>query len=291
MSIQQAPPLHAIVIVTSLQPHSADTAPPLPHLTKLTSEGCTGLLRFVSNPGAPSYHAQLLGTAYHKTVIPKTEGATRTTPFVKLKTSVIITTDDNNKDTVNIEKAAQDVEALSITKLTTTNDDDDDGSNIAQQIIASLSTTNNNNDRADVAFVFILAKDISWLDNLLSHLIPLVSSEEQGVFLSLVMQHSQQKQDTTSTNAPSSSSSSSSIVSTLKPRQSYQYSGMVPVDVDEGYISTVLYSMPGWVRRDGVRSLMEVEVVGREGGGGSVLAEHLVPEIAYKIARAPKYGA
>jgi hypothetical protein len=190
---------------------------------------------------------------------------------------------------VAIEEAAQEVEAHSITKLTTT---DDDGNGIAQQIIAPLSTTNNNNDddtEADAVFVFIHGKDVSFLDNLLSYLIPLLSSsEEQGIFLSLVIHHHrQQKQDnTTTTNTPSSS-----IVSTIKPRQSYQFSGIVPVDVDEEYISTVLHSMPGWVRRDGVQSIIEVGVVGREGGGGSVLAEHLVPEIAYKIGRAPKYGA
>jgi len=292
------PPLHAIVIVISPQPHSADTtAPPppyhLPHLTNLTSEGCTGLLRFVSSPGAPSYHAQLLGATYHKTLT-KTRGAissttSSSTPFVRLKTSVIIITTDDNKDTVAIEEAAQEVEAHSITKLTTT---DDDGNGIAQQIIAPLSTTNNNNDddtEADAVFVFIHGKDVSFLDNLLSYLIPLLSSsEEQGIFLSLVIHHHrQQKQDnTTTTNTPSSS-----IVSTIKPRQSYQFSGIVPVDVDEEYISTVLHSMPGWVRRDGVQSIIEVGVVGREGGGGSVLAEHLVPEIAYKIGRAPKYGA
>jgi hypothetical protein len=304
------PPLHAIVIIISLPPHSADTtAPPppnhLPHLTNLTSEGCTGLLRYVSSPGAPSCHAQLLGAAYYKAVA-KTKGAISTstttssssssssTPFVKLKTSVIIITTDDNKDTVAIEEAAQEVEAHSITKLTTT---DDDGNGIAQQIIAPLSTNNINDNnindddddaKADAVFVFIHGMDISWLENLLSCLIPVLSSsEQQRIFLSLVVHHHrEQKQDDATTTA----TPSSSIVSTLKPRQSYQYSGMVPVDVDEEFVSTVVHSMPGWVRRDGVQSILEVGVVGREGGGGSVLAEHLVPEIAYKIGRAPKYG-
>lgn len=43
-------------------------------------------------------------------------------------------------------------------------------------------------------------------------------------------------------------------------------------------------------RRDAVEAL-DVGQVQRRGGGGCILAERMLPEVAYKLGRAPKYGA
>lgn len=43
-------------------------------------------------------------------------------------------------------------------------------------------------------------------------------------------------------------------------------------------------------RRDGVRGVSLADTR-RRGGGGCILAERLLPEIAYKLGRAHKYGA
>ena len=43
-------------------------------------------------------------------------------------------------------------------------------------------------------------------------------------------------------------------------------------------------------RRDAVECL-ELGEVKRRGGGGCILAARLLPEVAYKLGRAPKYGA
>ena len=43
-------------------------------------------------------------------------------------------------------------------------------------------------------------------------------------------------------------------------------------------------------RKDAVQKLDVGEVLER-GGGGCILAERLLPEVAYKLGRAPKYGA
>ena len=43
-------------------------------------------------------------------------------------------------------------------------------------------------------------------------------------------------------------------------------------------------------RRDEAAQLSAAEAVAR-GGGGCILLERLLPELAYKLGRAPKYGA
>lgn len=48
--------------------------------------------------------------------------------------------------------------------------------------------------------------------------------------------------------------------------------------------------LPGAVRRDRASRLSMQEALSK-GGIGSVLLNRLLPEIAYKLARAPKYGA
>ncbi len=44
------------------------------------------------------------------------------------------------------------------------------------------------------------------------------------------------------------------------------------------------------VRRDRAQRLTLGEALA-SGGGGALLLEHLLPELAYKLGRAPKYGA
>ncbi len=48
--------------------------------------------------------------------------------------------------------------------------------------------------------------------------------------------------------------------------------------------------LPGVVRRDRAQKMTWREAAAA-GGQGAVLLDRLLPEVAYKLARAPKYGA
>jgi hypothetical protein len=75
-----------------------------------------------------------------------------------------------------------------------------------------------------------------------------------------------------------------------RPRQSAEFSGVAAVAPDARRPAVVVHRLPGVVRRDGVARLTLGEVRAR-GGGGAILAERVLPELAYKLGRAPKYGA
>jgi hypothetical protein len=75
-----------------------------------------------------------------------------------------------------------------------------------------------------------------------------------------------------------------------RPRQSAEFSGAAAVAPDVRRPAVVVHRLPGVVRRDGVARLVLGEVRAR-GGGGAILAERVLPELAYKLGRAPKYGA
>ena len=62
------------------------------------------------------------------------------------------------------------------------------------------------------------------------------------------------------------------------------------VEVAEAAPLLLVRRLPGVVRRDRAAKLSLAEAAAR-GGMGAMLLDRLLPEMAYKLARAPKYGA
>lgn len=75
-----------------------------------------------------------------------------------------------------------------------------------------------------------------------------------------------------------------------RPLQSYQFCGMKQVKVDTERSAVVVHRLPGIVRKDRVEEL-NVAAIEAKGGGRCILGERMLFEIAYKIDKAPKYGA
>lgn len=118
----------------------------------------------------------------------------------------------------------------------------------------------------------------------------------------------QQQADTSGPSAVVSSSSSQSSSSNhaghlqasdddpcfavVRPKQSFQASGIDGhlLDMDLQRPSLVLRRLPGVIRRDGCSSFSLLEWC-RCSGELAIPADRLLPEIAYKVGRAPKYGA
>jgi hypothetical protein len=76
----------------------------------------------------------------------------------------------------------------------------------------------------------------------------------------------------------------------LRPKQSWQLCGGGEVAADPCHPLLCLRRLPGVIRRDGCSRLSLVEGWS-QGGMGPLLLERLLPELAYKMGRAPKYGA
>lgn len=78
----------------------------------------------------------------------------------------------------------------------------------------------------------------------------------------------------------------------LRPVQSFELRGLEDVGpcVQRDAPLLTLRRLPGVVRRDRAERLSVKDALAWA-GLGPVLAERLLPELAYKIARAPKYGA
>lgn len=74
------------------------------------------------------------------------------------------------------------------------------------------------------------------------------------------------------------------------PRQSHEVQHEAAVRVRAAGFALLAQRLPAVVRIDDVRRLGLAEVVAA-GGARCVLAERLLPEVAYKLGRAPKYGA
>ncbi|GAB4814971.1 hypothetical protein N2152v2_002017 [Parachlorella kessleri] len=75
-----------------------------------------------------------------------------------------------------------------------------------------------------------------------------------------------------------------------RPLQSYQFRGTEQVAIRHDLAALVVHRLAGVIRKDAVQKL-DVEEVLERGGGGCILAQRLLPEVAYKLGRAPKYGA
>ncbi|PNH06482.1 hypothetical protein TSOC_007171 [Tetrabaena socialis] len=75
-----------------------------------------------------------------------------------------------------------------------------------------------------------------------------------------------------------------------RPVQSFEFAGLERVAVDAHAPVLVSRRLPGVVRRDRAERLGYKDALA-SGGQGCILLERLLPEVAYKIGRAPKYGA
>lgn len=76
----------------------------------------------------------------------------------------------------------------------------------------------------------------------------------------------------------------------LRPKQSWQVCGLQDVDVELTQPLAVAACLRGVTRVDLVDRFLLGDML--EGAGqGCILLERLMHEIAYKLARAPKYGA
>lgn len=72
-----------------------------------------------------------------------------------------------------------------------------------------------------------------------------------------------------------------------RPRQSFEVDGLQHVLVDTQHPLVVVQRLKGVTRKDTVTSISSVHL----GCGGAMLSDHLLREIAYKLARSKKYGA
>ncbi|KAL0028467.1 hypothetical protein WJX77_008505 [Trebouxia sp. C0004] len=75
-----------------------------------------------------------------------------------------------------------------------------------------------------------------------------------------------------------------------RPLQSHCISNMKVASQCLAKSSLMVQHLPGVVRCDNVQSLSLTDIV-KHGGGCCILAEHILPELAYKLGRAAKYGA
>lgn len=75
-----------------------------------------------------------------------------------------------------------------------------------------------------------------------------------------------------------------------RPLQSHRISNMKAATQCLAKSSLMVQHLPGVVRCDNVQSLSLTDIV-KHGGGCCILAEHILPELAYKLGRAAKYGA
>jgi hypothetical protein len=82
----------------------------------------------------------------------------------------------------------------------------------------------------------------------------------------------------------------SAFASMLRPKQTWQVSGLSDVCVSMWQPVLVAARLRGIMRVDDVDSF-SLDSTMRQGGQGCILLERLIHEIAYKVARAPKYGS
>jgi hypothetical protein len=75
-----------------------------------------------------------------------------------------------------------------------------------------------------------------------------------------------------------------------RPKQSWQYLGEEEVQVERYKGILCIERLPGVIRKDNV-DVVSVRACRERGGAACILAERLLPELAYKMGRASKYGS
>lgn len=104
--------------------------------------------------------------------------------------------------------------------------------------------------------------------------------------------------DTATTNSGNTSSSGNADTHStvaqgqqlLRPLQSWQQLGGVPLNIDMLRSVLCMRRLPGVIRRDDCDKFTLQQCCSNTGVLGLVI-DRLIPEIAYKLGRAPKYGA
>eukprot|EP00884_Botryococcus_braunii_P022256 jgi/Botrbrau1/8714/Bobra.0311s0025.1 len=76
----------------------------------------------------------------------------------------------------------------------------------------------------------------------------------------------------------------------VRPKQSWQYLGEDAVHVEQYNGVLRIERLPGVIRKDHVE-LVSVREARERGSAGCILADRLLPELAYKMGRASKYGS
>eukprot|EP00798_Chlamydomonas_sp_ICE-L_P016397 gene16397-22599_t len=84
--------------------------------------------------------------------------------------------------------------------------------------------------------------------------------------------------------------SSANVAQVVRPVQSFQKRGRSELEVQASAPILVARRLPGVVRRDRAAK-MGLEECNLRSGQGCILADRLLPEMAYKLGRALKYGA
>ncbi|EIE26640.1 hypothetical protein COCSUDRAFT_59159 [Coccomyxa subellipsoidea C-169] len=74
-----------------------------------------------------------------------------------------------------------------------------------------------------------------------------------------------------------------------RPRQSFEFAGLETVRIRHDASVMFAQRLKGVVRQDSSTAFSAEQC--KQGGGGGILLERLMPEIAYKLGRAHKYGA
>ncbi|KAK9917009.1 hypothetical protein WJX75_009956 [Coccomyxa subellipsoidea] len=74
-----------------------------------------------------------------------------------------------------------------------------------------------------------------------------------------------------------------------RPRQSYEYAGLDKVCIRHDASIIFAQRLKGVIRQDNSTGFSAEQC--KLGAGGGILLERLMPEIAYKLGRAYKYGA
>jgi hypothetical protein len=122
-----------------------------------------------------------------------------------------------------------------------------------------------------------------------------VSSMSQSAAQQLVNDNQQQQQQQVQESPAGAASHTAGLLQpagrpVLRPLQSWQQLGGAEIAVDVRRPLLCLRRLPGVIRRDSCNRFSLAECCSSTGVLG-LLADRLIPEIAYKLGRAPKYGA
>ncbi|KAL3154342.1 hypothetical protein ABBQ32_013824 [Trebouxia sp. C0010 RCD-2024] len=175
--------------------------------------------------------------------------------------------------------------------------DTTDGINSPQDLTAATS----DDDAIDLLFLHVAwdetcgGKGCSssaalhhWLDDVLRLLFQ--HSTFSSSVLAAILLRNQQTDGMHKTSSQGAVFEAEDFPRVVRPQQSHCISNMQPVSLCLSQSSLIIQHLPGVVRQDNVQTLSSSEIR-MHGGGGCILAEHVLPELAYKLGRAAKYGA
>lgn len=130
----------------------------------------------------------------------------------------------------------------------------------------------------------------SWLNELLAFLWSIPSFHQSIILVLLLTNPCSDDPKVQASRITSTVFEGQDFPQVAKPLQSHCISNMKAVPQCCSQTSLMVQHLPGVVRRDKVQKLSLSDIVAT-GGGCCILAEHILPELAYKLGRAAKYGA